>query len=644
MRVPVPPPAPMDETVPVSGALATPMPAVPVPVPVVPVVPVLADTADSETTIRVPAVVVAEAGKAGNDEADLTVRASGPVTEDETVRAGAIAADGSVVGHPDGTPSDGLPRTGEPSGAIPVTPPADATQAAPISGVIPVNLAAVAGPQSGAIPTSGAHATGPNPIGPTSGGIPTSGAHAAGPTSGGIPAAGPPSGPTPVAGPTSGGIPVGGGYAVGPQSGPTPMANPQSGGVPVGRHAAPPSSGAPVGPPSGPMSQSGPGPQGGYPQFPQSGPQHTHAVVRPVPAGFSAAGPQGTRAMLRSDLEKVIDSAAANPMHTGPHPAPYATGGFPAQQQQSYQQHPGTGPQPVGPPSRTRRIILLSVVGVLLLGLLGTGIWWFSSGRYTEVPSVGGQESAAAEQAVRGADLSPQVTTLRDNKIEAGLVISTDPAPGTEALRGDTVKLVVSAGRPVVPDVQAGVTREEAEQAVRAEELQPQPDDGKNVFDDKIPKGRVVGLDPPAGTKLDIGQRVVVVLSKGPAPKPVPDVRGKTRDEAFQTLQQAGFEPFDGQPEFAPDIDGGRVVRTDPPANTKIEATAAKRVSVIVSNAVVVPDVSGRSVQEAQTILGQVGLQIDLQPFSNPNGRVFNQSPGAGSRAQKGDKVTVFAF
>ncbi|WP_035303145.1 Stk1 family PASTA domain-containing Ser/Thr kinase [Actinokineospora inagensis] len=364
-----------------------------------------------------------------------------------------------------------------------------------------------------------------------------------------------------------------------------------------------------------------------FPQ-PQSGAFPQATVVHQVP-GFSAAGPQGTRAMLRSDLDRVIESAQQQPV-TGPHSIPY---GIPA------------APEPAKPGlGNTRRLVLLGIAAVLVVGLLATGIWWFSSGRYTQVPALAGQDSAAAEQAIRSADLSPQVTRVRDNKVEAGVVISTDPAAGAEALRGDEVKLVVSAGKPVVPDVQAGVTKDQAEQAVAGEELQPQYDDGKNVYDDNVPAGRVVKLDPPAGTKLDLGQRVVIVLSKGPAPKVVPDVHGKTRDEAFQALTQAGLEPYDGQPEFSPDVDGGRAVRTDPAAGAKVDAGASKRVAVITSSAVTVPDVTNHSVQEAQTILAGVGLQLDLQPFSNPNGRVFTQGPAAGSKAHQGDKVTVFAW
>ncbi|WP_245572634.1 Stk1 family PASTA domain-containing Ser/Thr kinase [Actinokineospora enzanensis] len=339
--------------------------------------------------------------------------------------------------------------------------------------------------------------------------------------------------------------------------------------------------------------------------------------------------------MLRSDLEKVIESVDQRPP-TGPHPIQYNTGGIPV---------PNTGGVPVQRPvNKTRRLIILSIVGVLLLGVLGTGIWWFSSGRYTEVPTLTGQDSTVAQQAVRAANLSPHVTTVRDNKVAAGVVISSDPAAGVEALRGDEVNLVVSAGRPVVPDVPGGSTREDAEQAVRAEELQPQLDDSKNVYDDSITQGKVVKLDPPAGTALDIGQRVVLVLSKGPAPKPVPNVRGQTRDEAFRQLTQAGFQPYDGQPEFSPDIDSGRVVRTDPPPDTKIDSAGNMRVAVVISNSVAVPDITGRTIPEAQAILQQAGLQLDLQPFSNPNGRIFNQNPGPTTRVQSGSKVTAFAL
>ncbi|MFC5287692.1 PASTA domain-containing protein [Actinokineospora guangxiensis] len=345
--------------------------------------------------------------------------------------------------------------------------------------------------------------------------------------------------------------------------------------------------------------------------------------MRPAP-GFSAAGPQGTRAMLRSDLEKVIE-AAQPPPPTGPQPIPPQA----------------SGPQPR---SNTRRFVLIGIIGVLVLGLLGAGTWWFTSGRYTAVPPLTGQDVAAAETSVRNAGLTPSVTRQRHNEIPQGVVISTEPGEGAEVLRGDPVQLVVSSGRPVVPDVAAGADPAQAEAAIKENGLQPQRDDAVNVHDEQVPVGMVVRLDPPAGTALDIGHRVVIVLSKGPAPKPVPEVRGQTRDEAFGNLTNQGFQPADGTPEFAADIDGGRVIRTDPPAGTTIPADGNKQVTVVVSNAVSVPDLGGLTVPEAQAKLAEVGLALELQPFSNGGGRVITQGPSAGSRVQPGSKVQVFAF
>ncbi|MDQ3405726.1 MAG: PASTA domain-containing protein [Actinomycetota bacterium] len=370
-------------------------------------------------------------------------------------------------------------------------------------------------------------------------------------------------------------------------------------------------------------------------------------IMRQVAPGFSAMGPQGTRAMLRSDLEKVIESATTQPPpQTGPH-------------QMQGQQYPQSGRIPLPPPgppqgppqppqrpapNPKRRVVLMSIVGVLVLALAGTATWWFTSGRYTSIPSVQGQNSATAEQALREAGLNPAIDLVRHNDIQSGVAIGTEPGSGVEALRGDAVTLIVSAGKPVVPDVQAGSTVAQAEQAIRDADLQPQLDDGKNVFDDKIPKGQVVKLEPGAGTQLDIGERVVVQLSRGPEPKPIPDVRGKTRDEAFQTLQGAGFEPYDGPPEFAGDVDGGKVIRTDPGARTKIQPGASKRVAVIVSTSVTVPDLQGKTAQEAQAELSALGLPLELQPFSNPNGRVYIQGPSAGQKVPKGTKVAVFTI
>jgi serine/threonine-protein kinase len=260
------------------------------------------------------------------------------------------------------------------------------------------------------------------------------------------------------------------------------------------------------------------------------------------------------------------------------------------------------------------------------------------------VPTVAGKTSVEAEELLRSSDLNPTIKKQLDNKVPAGTVIGTDPTEGAKILRGDPVTLIVSVGKPTVPNVQAGLDEAEARRLIADQQLIADVDDGQNRFDDDVEKGKVITTNPQPGTKLDIGSRVVIVISKGREPKPVPDLRNKTRDEAFEQLQELGFEPQEGTAEFDADVEGGRVIRTDPKAGTK-PAGDDRKVVVILSSAVTVPDLTGKSVDEAEDQLKALGLKIDVQSVvGGREGRVFNQSPGPNSRIEPGGRVTVAVF
>lgn len=363
-------------------------------------------------------------------------------------------------------------------------------------------------------------------------------------------------------------------------------------------------------------------------------------IVRPAPAGFRPVGPQGTRAMLRTDLDRASEVATEYVPPVGP-----PSGGLPMPQQPPGRPRPKRPGSPPKPKNKAGMITMWSIVGVLVVALVGGTTWWFTSGRYRTVPDVANRTSSEAQAALTGSDLKPDIKTAHDNKVPAGHVISTKPAKGAEVLRGDTVQLIVSEGRPKVPDIRDGATKEEAEEALRSQDLRPDYDDGKNQYSDKVEKNKVVTTDPPPGSELDINTRVVIIVSKGRQPKPVPDVRDKPRDEAFSELQDEGFEPVEGEATFDPEIEGGHVIRTDPPAGEKPKGDDRK-VTVYLSTAVRVPDLNGKTAREARQALTDLGLQVDIQaPFGgNENSRVFQQSPGGNALVEKGSRVTVYVF
>ncbi|MDQ3990519.1 MAG: protein kinase, partial [Actinomycetota bacterium] len=169
------------------------------------------------------------------------------------------------------------------------------------------------------------------------------------------------------------------------------------------------------------------------------------------PATSTAAGevgPRGTRAITRVDLP------AGAPAHAL----------VPPRNEDDYQRQR----------SRSRRAFRAWLMVVLLLaGAVGTAAWWLGAGRWTSVPSVAGLDRTAAEALLTEADLDAEIVEDHSDSVPLGAAIGTDPPIGERAIRGTDVGLVVSLGPPVVPDVPAGTSVEDAERIVTDADLRP---------------------------------------------------------------------------------------------------------------------------------------------------------------------------
>ncbi|MFI5609827.1 Stk1 family PASTA domain-containing Ser/Thr kinase [Amycolatopsis sp. NPDC051903] len=354
--------------------------------------------------------------------------------------------------------------------------------------------------------------------------------------------------------------------------------------------------------------------------MPVSGPQGTRALTRAVPAGPPPSPPGGQPTM------------AVPPPPPPPRPRSHAR------------------PEDAPKPRDRRKMIALVALGVLVLGgLIGAFAFILSESAPTTaaVPQLVGLTQAEAGDKLRAESLTPKYSQEFSNTVPANTVIKVDPAEGTQLEKDATVSVVVSKGRPVVPNIQVGTPLADATKAIQAQQLTVAQ--GTPAFSDTAPQGTVMSVSPAVGTPVNIGGQVTVVLSKGPEPlPPVPDVTGRPKAEAFQLLQQAGFQPVDGGEEFSQTIPAGGVTRTDPPANTP----GSKQVRVFVSNSVQVPDVRFKQFDEAEQILKQAGLDVDKQGGGGGRGHgggggfnfVFQQDPQPGSLVPKGTKVKIRGF
>jgi serine/threonine-protein kinase len=182
--------------------------------------------------------------------------------------------------------------------------------------------------------------------------------------------------------------------------------------------------------------------------------------------------------------------------------------------------------------------------------------------RLVTVPPVAGKTLSDARGALRAAGLTPgTVTQDFSDDVPRGAVVATDPADGTNRSPGTPVAITVSRGAPVdVPDV-IGESVPDAQQDLEDAGLDVvlAPD---KVFSDDADKDTVALESPKAGEQAGEGETVTITVSKGRQKFDVPDVTGKSADDAKQILQDAGFDVrvinlFFGDTVFSQSPDGG---------------------------------------------------------------------------------------
>ena len=156
-----------------------------------------------------------------------------------------------------------------------------------------------------------------------------------------------------------------------------------------------------------------------------------------------------------------------------------------------------------------------------------------------------------------------------------------------------------------------------------------------HAFSEVDPVGTVVETDPAPGDDISKNGQIGLTLSKGPERYDVPDVSGKTEEEAGQTLEANHFVV--GEPTRAYDekIPLGSVIATDPVAGTSLAPKTA--VSLVISKGVQpvdVPDVTGQSLDDAKASLKEAGLRGKVADERYDDqvaaGDVISQSPKDG--------------
>ena len=301
--------------------------------------------------------------------------------------------------------------------------------------------------------------------------------------------------------------------------------------------------------------------------------------------------------------------------------------------------------------ARKRRTAIIATVLLIALLLIGGSVWALTRGaaepESIAVPNVVGLTQAEAKAQIEQAgftwELNPDKVT--SDTVAEGSVASTDPAAGTQAEKGATVRVTISSGPDSVtlPDNLVGMSPDDARKAIEALGLKWELDASK-VASDTVPEGKIAQTNPSPGSKVKAGQTIRAYLSSGSDQVDVPDLSGMTQDQARSTLKSVGLE-LGNVTSVDSEKEKDRIVEQDPATGTKVKKGTTVGVSVSNGKAaqVEIPTVVGMGRDDAEAQLKALGLTVTVEEVAGnqPAGQILSVEPGEGSKVEKNSTVKL---
>lgn len=206
-------------------------------------------------------------------------------------------------------------------------------------------------------------------------------------------------------------------------------------------------------------------------------------------------------------------------------------------------------------------LIVAGVAAFLLTCGAGGWAWWCyqGPGSYWAMPQPDGMscsDSVACpitgvkwsdyESLLKVSDIEYEVSEKYSDSITEGDIISTDPANvgdrGSKR-RGQKVKVVVSKGvrQATVPADILDATSASGKDPINALKKAgfdnvEQTTASDDTYSMEVPQGALLSLNVDPGATLPHNTTITVTVSQGPKPVTMPNIVGKTKDEAQQTM------------------------------------------------------------------------------------------------------------
>ncbi len=234
-----------------------------------------------------------------------------------------------------------------------------------------------------------------------------------------------------------------------------------------------------------------------------------------------------------------------------------------------------------------RPIPMLAAAAALLVVFVGIAVGWRALNGYLNVPEVivpnfTGRSLGDAQTLAHRDHLSVQVTEQQHSGTHpAGTVVSQDPTAGRSVKINRTITLITSLGPEMleVPDVRR---RSLEEARFRIEQARLTIGELREAYDRTVPSGFILAQDPAPGASVESGAPVNLTVSKGHQIIALPDLVGRSLDDARAMLTELGVTLRSVNRVPREDVPPGQVVAMTPPAGTQIRHGDAVGVTIAV--------------------------------------------------------------
>lgn len=203
----------------------------------------------------------------------------------------------------------------------------------------------------------------------------------------------------------------------------------------------------------------------------------------------------------------------------------------------------------------------------------------------------------------------------------------------------------VSSPEAVVPKL-TGLNKEQASEVLQKLKLEPVI--GDTSYDEHFLKGTIMLQRPEPGKRVKQGRRIYIIISGGEPVVRMPQLKGKSIRDAKFSLERIGLK-LGNIDEVASPQPKGVIFDQQYEEGTSLKKGKTVAVSIssgIETGEIIIPDLIGKSLNEAKNILTASRLKVGKINYQRsysllPN-TILDQYPSSGNKVNTGEAVDLF--